>query len=256
MRSKITNQQFDAEVIRVAEVADRARDLALQQVDRIRSFAGGAAVREIARLRARDGADAAETIATAGVMLAKGRALTRLREDRKAARLVTGVKRDTIAIGKIVTKGGRGAAGSRVVLTTDTGRAIGEALVDDTGLFRIDRNRDEFNKLVEGAKALVMVVQDAAGRDVHKTSLPIRKTGAVSVSVDVSARQIPGGPVGSSALSDVKGLGAARIARLTDAGILSVEDLAALKPEALAAVLHIGMTQAAALIKQAKQLMR
>ena len=194
MRSKLTNRQFDAEIGRIAEVADRARDLALQRVDRIRSFAGGGAVREIARLRARDGAEAPDTIAAAAGMLARGRALTRLRDERKAARLVTTVKPDTILVGRIVTKGGRGAAGFRVILTTDTGRAIGEALVDDVGLFRIDRNRDEFNKLVEGARGLVVVVHDPAGRDVHKSTIPIRRTGAISMSVDLSARVEPTEP--------------------------------------------------------------
>jgi hypothetical protein len=260
MRSKITNQQFDAEIVRVAEVADRARDLALQSVERVRRFAGGAAVREMARLAARDGAEAPATVARAANMLAQGRTITRLREDLQTVQIGKRVKPDTIVLGKIVTSTGRPAKGMRVVVATDTGKAVGEALVDAAGLFAIDRPRAEFDKLVDGARALVVAVQDSAGKTLFKTSVAVRKTGAIVINVDLGS----GGPVRPDPepdpkpdpkpreLSDIRGLGEARITRLAEAGIKTVADLAKMEPQALATLLRVSLDQATDFIKQAR----
>lgn len=256
MRSKVTSQQFDAEVVKLAEVADRARDLALQKVARMRRFRGAAAVREMARLRARDGPEAATTIGEASKMLGRARTLTRLREDLKTVALGTRVKRDrTLVFGKLVARGGRPATGTRVAVTTDTGRAVGEAVADDAGLFMVKRPRD-FDRLVEGARALVVVVRDATGRELHKSSMPVR--GTVVLTLDLSKRESaprhPGGPPASPGLLDIRGLGEARIARLTESGIRDVADLTRMNPDDLASLLRVSATQARDLIRQARRL--
>jgi hypothetical protein len=256
MRGTITNDQFDAEMVKVTDVADRARNVALQKIERIKKFAGGAAVREIARVRARDGANAATTVAAASNVLVEARTFTRLREDLKAVSLAGRLKDDsTIAAGQILSRG-RPATGVRVGITTDTGKAVAEAVTDEAGLFVVQRDRAEFERLVAGAGALVIVLRDAAGRVVDKLTTPIRQRGAIVLTMDLSARGAP--PPNravspSEGLSGIRGLGQARLSKLAAAGITTVGDLARMKRDDLAATLGINAAAAADILKQAKE---
>jgi predicted flap endonuclease-1-like 5' DNA nuclease len=255
MRGTITNDQFDAEFLKVTDVADRARNLALQKIERIRQFAGAAAVREIARVRARDGANAATTVAAASNLLVEARTFTRLREELKAVSLGGRLKQDsTIAAGQIVSRG-RPAVGVRVGITTDTGKPVAEAVTDEAGLFVVERDRAEFERITAGAAALVIVLRDAAGRTVDKRTTPIRQRGAVVLTIDLSTVR-PTPPERSvsarEGLSGIHGLGQARLAKLAAAGITSVADLARMKRDELAETLGINAAAAADILKQAK----
>lgn len=257
MRSTITNREFDAEIVRVAEVADRARDLALHKAERVKRFLGATALRETARLRARDGADASAVIARASNTLAQSRTITRLREDLHILSLNRRVNRDTIVLGKVVAAAGRPAKGARVVVTTDTGREIGDAVVDEAGGFILDVPREKFDKLVEGARTLLVVVQDPGDRELARRFVPVRKRGSVVLTIDVSARRPTPSPEPAPpvvGLSDISGLGPARIARLNEAGINTAADLIRTPADDLARLLRVSEAQAGALVEEAKRL--
>jgi hypothetical protein len=259
MRGTITNEQFDGEISKVTDVVDRARNVALQKIERIKRFAGGAALREIARVRAGDGANAATTVADAANVLVEARTFMRLREDLKAVSLGGPLKRDsTIAAGQIFLRG-RPAAGVRVSVTTDTGKPVGEGLADDAGLFVVERDRAEFTRIIEGARALVIVMYDAAGRTVDKLTTPIRQRGAIVLTKDLSVRGTPPPPrerpdsSATEGLAGVRGLGPARLSKLAAAGITTVAELARMKRDDLAHLLGINPSAATSILKQAKE---
>jgi predicted flap endonuclease-1-like 5' DNA nuclease len=268
MARTITKQQFDKEIQKIPQTTDRARDLALQRMERIRKFAGGAAVREMARRRARDGADAVETTQAATRMISQSRSITRLREDLKGATKEDPAQPDTIAVGRIM-QSGRPFGGATVVFSTESGQAVGEAVTDRSGAFTFQRSREEFKKLVEGARSLIVVIRDANRRDVHKTMAAIPPSFPMTLNIDVAAERpvtptdtgvtpvrtttMPAAPHGTVALDEIKGLGPARTAKLTAAGIYDSEAVAAHDPAALAKILGVNRKQAAQIVAEAKK---
>jgi hypothetical protein len=267
MRSKVTHEQFDAEVERVARTADRARDLALQKAERVRQARGAAAVRELARLRARDGTDAEATVGEAARVLGQARGLAQLREEVKATSLGGRVTPDrTLALGRVISAVRQPTSGLRVLLSADGRRPVAEATVDETGMFVVEGSRDEFKRLLEGAQALVITVRDAAGNEVHKTSVPVRTAGVLLINLEIGGKPgepgpaptpepTPGpGPRPAPSLADIRGLGDARIARLKEAGVREVADLARMTPDKLVSLLRVSAAQAEDFIGQAKRL--
>jgi hypothetical protein len=269
MARTITNEQFDTEIQRLVPTTDRARDVALQRVERMRKIAGGAAVRELARRRARDGVDAVVTADAASRMLAQSRSIVRLRADLKIGRPADPATSDNqIATGRIVN-GGRALPGARLVFTTEGGQTAGEAITDRSGSFVFERSREEFTRLVAGSRSLAVVITDAAGRDVFKTTMAIPKSGAMVINVDVASTG-PAAPVDprlttpvvtpvvaptrtAPAIEGIKGLGKARIAKLADAGVHDAGAVAELDPGELAKVLGTNPQQAAEIIAEAKK---
>ena len=265
MARTITNEQFDAEIQRLVPTTDRARDVALQRVERMRKIAGGAAVRELARRRAREGVDAVVTTDAASRMLAQSRSIVRLRADLKIGRPVDPATADNqIATGRIMSAG-RALPGARLVFATENGQTVGEAITDKSGSFVFERSRAEFTRLVAGSRSLGVVITDATGRDVFKTTVAIPKTGAMVINVDVASTG-PAAPVDprlttpvvtptrtAPAIEGIKGLGKARIAKLADAGVHDAGAVAELDPGELAKVLGTNPQQAAEIIAEAKK---
>lgn len=263
MRSKVTDELFDREVEGLARAADRARDVALQRADRMSQARGAAAVRELARLRARDGTDATATLSEAARLLLQARGLTRLREEVRTVSLATRVKPErTLAVGRVAATDRRVTTGLRVVITADGQRPVGEAVVDEAGMFVVEGSREEFKRVVEGARALVVSVRDAAGSEVLRTSIAVRTTGVLLFNLEIGSTPgvpeptpDPGRPVPAPGLADIRGLGAARIARLNEAGVKEVSALARMKADELAALLRVSPAQAEDFIGQARQLL-
>ncbi len=265
MARTITNQEFDKEVQRIASTADRARDLALQRVERMRELAGGGAVRELARRRTRDGTEAIGTIEAATRLLGQTRTITRLREDRKRLGSQDGGEADDTIVAGQITDRRRPLAGATVVFTIDRDRVVGEATVDASGAFTFKRPREEFTRMVAGSRSLAIVVRDAAGREVFNTTAAIRASGAIVLNIDVSDRpappvappgpsnDTPESPRASVGLDDIKGLGPARLSRLAEAGIADAEAVARQDPGELARVLRVNRQQATEIIAAARK---
>lgn len=271
MARTITNEQFDTEIQRLVSTTDRARDVALQRVERMRKIAGGAAVRELARRRAREGVDAVVTTDAASRMLAQSRSIVRLRADLKIGVPAGPATPDNqIASGRIMSAG-RALPGARLVFATESGQTVGEAITDRSGSFVFERSRAEFTRLVAGSRSLAVIITDAAGRDVFKTTVAIPKSGAIVINVDVASTG-PAAPVDprlttpvvtpvvtptpprtAPAIEGIKGLGKARIAKLADAGVHDAGAVAELEPGELAKVLGTNHQQAAEIIAQAKK---
>ena len=261
MRSKLTNRQFDAEIVNLPRLMDRAREVALRDVDRIRRARGAAASREVARVRAQDGAEADGTVAMADVMLEGARTLTQLRHE--TALLAFGgriVPQRTIAVGKVMSTKGVRFADLVVVLTTDGGKLVGEARVDAQGAFLVEGSRDEFVRLVDGARAIVASVRDAAGGERVRVSVGVRTNSPLVFVIDLDGAAASTDPEPQpdpprKSLSDIRGLATERIALLAQIGITDVRALAAADAGIVARALRVSAAQAADFIAQARQLM-
>jgi hypothetical protein len=260
--ARVLTAQIDAELLKVAGIADRARDLALRNVDRIKRVRGAAAVRELGRVRARDGEDSASGREVASLMLRQVQGLARLREELQATKIVSRATPDTVVLGTIVGADGRPAAGALVRLTTDTDKPIGEAVTDDAGAYIVERPREELRKLSEGAKSLVIVVRDPSGRELHTKQLPIPTSESIVMRLDLSSRVIrrtpatsrSAGPVAGAVLKDIRGLAEGRIKLLAKAGITQPSHLAHADAQEIASLLRVSRETAEEFIEEARKL--
>jgi predicted flap endonuclease-1-like 5' DNA nuclease len=258
MRSNLTPEEFEAEMASFIRVLDQARRLGLAKAERLQRVRGIAEARELARIRARDGAETDTTIQQSEIVLSSGARESQLQADLKAGDFASRLKPDRIsAIGRVIGGHGLPAAGFCLKVSTDLGSLIAEGVVDQSGLFAIKMPRSEFNKRAEQTSQLSILIYNTAGTPVRKAEVPFHADSSVMVwNFDLASDSANPTPCRSSdaTLNDVKGLGPSRISKLAEAGILDVEHLMRQSADQIAKVLKIGLDQAEEIIKSAKDL--
>jgi predicted flap endonuclease-1-like 5' DNA nuclease len=125
--------------------------------------------------------------------------------------------------------------------------ALGEL---DQQLGRLRARLDE----AEAAKAAAVERYDQAVAG-YRRDIKELETRREEVRRGLEGRDGPGGPLpgGDRPVDAVRGIGPQFRARLEEAGVRSVRELAALQPARLAAILEISEDRAAALIESARQ---
>jgi hypothetical protein len=265
MRNKITLDQFTDEIGQITNTLEQTRTVGLGQADRLVRARGRASAREVARLRARDGAEEASTLASAAALIVSADKSAQFSRDIRAAGLLRRVSpENTIALGRVVLQRGQPRKGLNVTMVVPDGPMIAKGNVDSSGLYVLRIEREKFNRLVADAKSLSLSLNEAGGTALRRAvvPLPVRSTEILVVHFDVTGRSgKPASPTRGPAptvpagLRDVQGIGPARIARLRAAGITELADLAEARGADLAGVLGVSLDQAEDFVRQARTLL-
>src|SRR5438132_3451642 len=131
MRSNLSQRQVESEMTALIRVLDQARRLGIQNAEALIRTRGIANVRELARIRARDGADAVNTLDQAATLLVGGARAAQIQSDLLANDFASSLKPEqTSVLGRVLDERGLPAAGYRLRVLTDNGAAVADTKVD------------------------------------------------------------------------------------------------------------------------------
>ncbi|BDC51023.1 hypothetical protein F183_A33390 [Bryobacterales bacterium F-183] len=250
----ITQQQFDDEVLKMLiPAADQARRAGLARVRQYFRALGTGQARELARLRAENGAEAEATLSRATDLQAFVEHSARVAGEIAVLESATQWKgQDTIVAGRI-DLGALSPRGLRVLLLSESGELLAEGSVDPAGTYAIRTPREALDRKLGAATTVRVAIKNVSGNSLMEQTVELR-AGMRRVSLlNLDLSGIPTRP--SIGLEKIRGLGEVRAAQLRRSGIGDVNALISTPAGSVAKLLGLTPEQAKVLMKEAAGLL-
>jgi predicted flap endonuclease-1-like 5' DNA nuclease len=260
-RKKLSQDEFASQAGNLAKVLDRVRDLGFADVARVERARGAGLVRELARKKARTGAQTPEARAEAIRVSAQVERNTRVAAVRRTIDIGRDPNSDLRKVtGRVLDARGRPAAGIKVAVSKDAAlrRPLETDLTDRSGTYLIETTRSKFAAYFRDAEEFVVTVLSKTGKPLREVRRSISAKDAPIRVVNFSLalqKPVPIDPDRPTpiTLSDVSGLGPARVKKLQNAGIKTVVNLVRLTPAQLAEIIGVSVANATKILKAARE---